>query len=1247
MRKFVPGGPEIPYSVLQAHEEERLVFFCGAGISRYTGLPGFPELVRETFKACGTPLSKDHQSAKNAEDEAFHGGRLDQALHLLEKKVGREVSRPQAIKILSRPLKRGSGHLTLHKTLLDLSEISTGGYHLVTTNFDNRFSKARPNTDFTSEAPRIGWPRIGAWRHLTYLHGLIRPHDFNGEDLILSSADFGRAYLTEGWASRFLVELFREYTVLFVGYSLNDPVLRYMVDALATDTREGRFREPFVLAPYNEHGRKAQEEGWKAKGVTPIGFSTGADGRDFSLQDGTLTRWAEQHREGMNSRIAVALGSTRTPYVRSPDDADLRNVAWALSKGDGSIAKAFADAVPPPDISWLEPLSSIEIPSAPKRANVKLFELPSPPPVVDKAEGYHVAPLSGLYASYLPGLPLNVVSFHLGRWLAKHLDKQELVDWVTDRMGIIHLSLHPLLTANLNDTPEPWRSFWNLIASGQTVPPCDRNNLQHRRPFRRGEWPPDAESSVLDACNSWVQPERPYSQGRNSEPPARMPEIARFRLKVSHSELIESILENSQAPEIRHGLSLIVDPITSKLASAVELGKQAEVYDVDVRTSLGLRVLHERTERRPARDWTSLVYLTIEAFRALNEEAPNEAETVAARWRYLATHRSLRLFARLSLIAFAEGHRFSSARATDFLLTQHGAVFWDRDNWAEIARLIDDKSAEFSDEDQQRLAAAVGDGPSRDLFPDFSGTDAEYQEIADSLRLRVASKLLSAGFPISDEIQTQLEAQRAEFKGAEEPTAHRTIAAGWQAPANAEELLTKTPEQICEILADEDGFDAGHRLADLIEKDFGLGLRVLPMLIPKDVSSSIWEIGFGALSKESLAENLGRAFDALLLLARGNPDWVGGAGVRALSRFLYSFGETTGAFRSINEAEFLELWDLAFAGAEANGATTLVDPADPIVEAINAPGGDLAKALIDLIYVRELKVGSALPEDLRIRFDRMWNGNTDTNRHARTIIASRVLPLHRLDPVWAAENIVNAMTTDSEEALSLWVAMLWSAQWDVELLDALQPGLQRLIPRMRVGPETFPGRLSEWVASILILAPDALSDDTIISFFQFANSDELGSVTWVFSQLLDDAGEKAPELWTSKIKRVFENFWPADIDKKSPALSEALLAMSMKTREAFDDVISSLIQKGLIVPESEGYWLMNCAIEADEDENTYDYAGNHPEALLQALNVAINENLAHWNREHLVSVLDRIIAAAAHLAEDPRVRRLRAISVQG
>jgi K+-sensing histidine kinase KdpD len=36
MLQLVEGGPEIPQEVLEALEDKRLVFFCGAGISVYT-----------------------------------------------------------------------------------------------------------------------------------------------------------------------------------------------------------------------------------------------------------------------------------------------------------------------------------------------------------------------------------------------------------------------------------------------------------------------------------------------------------------------------------------------------------------------------------------------------------------------------------------------------------------------------------------------------------------------------------------------------------------------------------------------------------------------------------------------------------------------------------------------------------------------------------------------------------------------------------------------------------------------------------------------------------------------------------------------------------------------------------------------------------------------------------------------------------------------------------------------------------
>jgi hypothetical protein len=53
-------------------------------------------------------------------------------------------------------------------------------------------------------------------------------------DLVLTSVGFGQAYMLAGWATRFVVELFRNFMVVFIGYSLNDPVTCHMVEAPAT-----------------------------------------------------------------------------------------------------------------------------------------------------------------------------------------------------------------------------------------------------------------------------------------------------------------------------------------------------------------------------------------------------------------------------------------------------------------------------------------------------------------------------------------------------------------------------------------------------------------------------------------------------------------------------------------------------------------------------------------------------------------------------------------------------------------------------------------------------------------------------------------------------------------------------------------------------------------------------------------------------------------------------------------------------
>ena len=78
--QFITNGPDVPDELLQAHEDGRLVFFCGAGISYPAGLPIFKGLVENIYNILGTSLL-------DIEEDAFKRGQYDLALELLERRL--------------------------------------------------------------------------------------------------------------------------------------------------------------------------------------------------------------------------------------------------------------------------------------------------------------------------------------------------------------------------------------------------------------------------------------------------------------------------------------------------------------------------------------------------------------------------------------------------------------------------------------------------------------------------------------------------------------------------------------------------------------------------------------------------------------------------------------------------------------------------------------------------------------------------------------------------------------------------------------------------------------------------------------------------------------------------------------------------------------------------------------------------------------------------------------------------------
>jgi hypothetical protein len=344
--RFVKDGPDVPDRLVQAHEEGQIVFFCGAGISYPAGLPGFAGLVDGLFEALG-------ENKNSAEQAAIREKRYDLAIGLLEGRIQKPAlvrsKLPDILtpKDLSKPKATES-----HRALLTLAKTRDGETRLVTTNFDRIFCAVEPKLRCFA-APLLPVPKKSRWDGIVYLHGLLL-EDNNASalnNLVLSSGDFGLAYLTERWASRFVTELLTGYTVCFVGYSIDDPVLRYMVDALSADRIRGEAgHEVFAFGAFASRERDENEQAWRAKGVTPILYD---DRNDHEMLHDTLREWSAVYRDGLNGKCSIITQEAAGLPSPVEGDGQISRVLWAIMDPSGQPAKAFAELNPIPPVEWL------------------------------------------------------------------------------------------------------------------------------------------------------------------------------------------------------------------------------------------------------------------------------------------------------------------------------------------------------------------------------------------------------------------------------------------------------------------------------------------------------------------------------------------------------------------------------------------------------------------------------------------------------------------------------------------------------------------------------------------------------------------------------------------------------------------------------------------------------------------------------------------------------------------------------
>ncbi|QWT22481.1 SIR2 family protein [Bacillus sp. NP157] len=298
--RFTANGPSIPDELLQARDAGQVLFFCGAGVSMAEAkLPSFVALANRVANALGSAQNSPARRLLHASQRESEVGKpaspipVDRLFGLLE----REFEPADVRRVVAEALKPTSDYaLHPHESLLALSKTRGGTTRLVTTNFDLLFEEADDSVASWAP-PHLPDPRRPIDFHgIVHLHGVVTD-DYQGardDEFVLSSAEFGHAYLSDGWATRYIQTLLTHYIVVFVGYSADDPPVQYLLEALgrlnAGEQRIYAFHEGFP---------DEAEAQWRHRGATPMAF------QGFEALWTTLSAWADRARDidGWHERL--------------------------------------------------------------------------------------------------------------------------------------------------------------------------------------------------------------------------------------------------------------------------------------------------------------------------------------------------------------------------------------------------------------------------------------------------------------------------------------------------------------------------------------------------------------------------------------------------------------------------------------------------------------------------------------------------------------------------------------------------------------------------------------------------------------------------------------------------------------------------------------------------------------------------------------------------------------------------------
>ena len=1119
--QLVKNGPYLPAPLLTALEEDELVFFCGAGISM-PALPDFRALVEKARRELLPGQEPDE------------GRDYERQLYRIERKTVPGAMRRKVAELLATP---PAPDTLLHEAILRLSCGSGKAPRLVTTNFDGLFEAAARKLGIApacDAAPRLPRPDRHFWRAITHLHGRIGDGTALHE-LVLTSADYGRAYLADGFAARFLVELFRNFKVVFVGYSADDPPMRYLLDALAAErmretdavARKEASEPPRIWAFAGHHpDDDGPLRGWEDRGVAPIAFPLGAKARapDYSGLRRTLIGLAELRAAGLTGKQRVVRDAAGQAAPQKQDPIVQQAIHFLR---EPASAEAFA-AADPPAAGWLPLLAETTL--------------------CDALAGSPPAP------------PRGGAERHLADWLARQLPAIEVLDWIIARGGVVGPELAEAIAGRLDSErtlPDGVRRVFALLLEARRggAPPGHANAFFASRVATAAEHVEALIAAyepvvVLGSAAPW----RAFAQQRGSVPaePRPLSWFLDAEIWPRAGDAVYALGQILQQPGFRDAVVAAAHRLSSQLEAAAVLHALAER---DEWLHWGA-IADAGGKCESDRPWRSLVGLLRDAAIAA---PPPLAESLVLRWQV----NTAPVFQKLAAFVLARRDDLPGARLFAFLLEpgRRGgtaleseledllAAAWRRGTKAERRDLL----AAL----QRALAATNVDGDwyvfcCLKWIEKAAGADlpADVQGVIAGLARRYESEGVSAA-----RIEAPPVVFRRPFGDSDGlPEDFKDLP-----PAAVVALLQKNPARgvALDLFLQDHPEDAG-RLAAFLQ---GAG----------DWSGEAWRALLSALA-DSRAAAVPAVRRAVLGVLAGAPDALLAAHTWTVGAFVRRCWAEADTPPDAGECRF---WKRALEAAHDAAAAALAQqqPGEPgrtatdraYNHAINQGAGMLAEAVLVRLGRRRLRVGQGIPQPERRLLRRLCCGTGAAHRIGRTALARATRWLFARDPGWTQRHLLTHFNEEHPASGEMWCGFLDGSDISADLFAALRP-CYLAIPRGPAGL-THPRLLENFyrlAVRAAVRMPGVLDDADARTFLREAGAPGL---VFVASALASECHEldadQGAALWRSRLLPWLQAVWPKERALQSEAATEWLACAVLSAGAAMPEAAAFVRATGV------------------------------------------------------------------------------------